>query len=328
MYKNILVPLDGSELAERTLPMAIETASRFEAGLTLIAVVPEGDAGAEAVRSRLVSALPTERPTISLDYAEDTGPKYDPGVASENAQRYLDKLVRSMPANGSTPKAVVSVGDAAEEIVGAARRENADLIMISTRGRSGLVRGLLGSVTDRVLQTSDVPVLIVRAESAPESGNETVSIDSIICPVDGSERSESGVSHASAFARSFDSKVVIMHSVGGSADAMVFAFMPEALSAGMSSDQMQTASNREIEEAQFYVDKISAQLKSDGIQTETRVQRGGAREQILSLTEQLNAGMIVMNTRGNTGARRWALGSVADGVIRTAPVPTLVIRGE
>ena len=199
---------------------------------------------------------------------------------------------------------------------------------LPARGRSGVVRGLLGSVTDRVLHTADVPVLIVRAETAPTSIGAAVPINSIICPVDGSERSESGVAHASAFARNFDSTVVIMHSVGGAADAMMFAFTPEAPGAGMTSDQIHAGINKEIEEAELYVDGLSAALKSAGVKVETRVERGGAREQIVGLTEQLNGSMIVMNTRGNTGARRWAFGSVADGVIRTAPVPTLVVRAE
>ena len=113
MYKNILVPLDGSELAERALPLAIETASRFEARLTLFAVVPEGDSRAGAVRSRLLSAPAAERTTGPRDNAEDSGPGYDPGLAAENAKRYLDNIVASMPENGSSPEAMVGVGDAA-----------------------------------------------------------------------------------------------------------------------------------------------------------------------------------------------------------------------
>ena len=197
---------------------------------------------------------------------------------------------------------------------------------MSTRGRSGIVRGLLGSVTDRVLHIAPAPVLIVRSETAPSGGSAKVA--NIICPVDGSSLSELAVSHAADLAHSLSAKVVLVHSVGHFTDALIGAYRPEAASTAEMRAEAATSGTREIQAAQAYVERVQAQLSEKDVASEVRVERGRAREQIIGLAESMPGSMIVMTTRGRSGATRWVVGSVADGVIRTAPVPTLVIRPD
>jgi nucleotide-binding universal stress UspA family protein len=142
---KILVPLDGSTFAEAALRKALDLA---------------GDEGA----------------TISLLRAAEAYPRLgaDPVDAQVRAileaEEYLAAVVRRLKIRGRTRiETHVWYGPAAAAIVEAAATQKADLIMMSTHGRSGLGRLILGSVTESVLRGTTVPILIVRPESAPVS---------------------------------------------------------------------------------------------------------------------------------------------------------------
>ena len=137
MFKKILVPLDGSKLAEQALPYAVEMAARLDSEITLLCVIGADDA---------------------QDY--DKNLTYLKGVASETKQdagKLLDKAEEDIKV-----ETVIVVGNPAEKIVDYAATGKISLIIMASHGRSGLSRWALGSVAEKVVRASSTPVLLVR----------------------------------------------------------------------------------------------------------------------------------------------------------------------
>jgi nucleotide-binding universal stress UspA family protein len=141
MFSRILVPLDGSPLAEAVIPQVVDLATLRKAEIVLLRVA-------------LAHALP------------GTDPVEAQVRAVEEAQAYLAKVEADLLAQGLAVKSVVRYGHAADEILDHARAGDVDLIAMSTHGRSGVRRWVLGSVAETVVRHAPVPVLLVRSAGA------------------------------------------------------------------------------------------------------------------------------------------------------------------
>lgn len=147
-FKRILLPLDGSELGEASLPYVEELAIVTKAEVILLQVVtPHYDIA-------LAEGYTAHLGRISEEYLTH---------ASATAKDYLDSAKEKLTKMGITARSEVEVGSPAERIVGYAKESNVDLIAMSTHGRSGIGRWLLGSVADKVIHAADRPILLVRA---------------------------------------------------------------------------------------------------------------------------------------------------------------------
>lgn len=146
MYQRVLVPLDGSRVAEAILPFIEQIAGPLDMEVLLVRVVP--------LTSMDVAAMAKEA---------QLG---EPVLKELDAQGYLEPLVASLKAKGVRAGARVRIGDPATEIVAAAKEINADLIAMTTHGRSGLGRLLFGSVAEAVLRSSPIPVFLLRTSEA------------------------------------------------------------------------------------------------------------------------------------------------------------------
>lgn len=139
-YSKILVPLDGSEVAAGAIKPAVEIALAFKAQLVLVRVVTEFRGTA-----------------LEMDEVRVVGP------LRKVAQDYLEKVQAELVPQGVQPDARVRVGDAAHEVLEAASELGADLIVMSSHGRTGVSRFLFGSVAEKVVKHATCPVLVVRA---------------------------------------------------------------------------------------------------------------------------------------------------------------------
>ncbi len=147
MYQHIMVALDGSELAECVLPHVEAIASGCQVStVTLVRVVPPLKlyGGAETRLS------PEERHRLEVD-------------SLEMAAGYLEEKAEALRKKGVAVETRVLFGNVVEQLVDFARSAGVDLIITATHGRSGASRLFLGSVADRLLRASPVPVLMVRA---------------------------------------------------------------------------------------------------------------------------------------------------------------------
>ena len=145
-YKHILIPLDGSELAELALADAVAIGHLSHAEITLFHAVPPLESG----------------PAIDL-----THPIYvDQQWSSQKilALEYLNTICKRLGNSSNKIHKVVEIGPAADMIIDYAHQHPIDLIVMSTHGRSGLKRWVYGSVADKVLRAAGVPVLLIRAD--------------------------------------------------------------------------------------------------------------------------------------------------------------------
>jgi len=142
MYKRILLPLDGSPLAEEALPHAVAQAEHFQAELILLKVL---EPLAKYHNISLEAAGRAEKATHEL------------------AREYLERIATGVREKSVSVRVITVAGNPHEAIVSCAEAEQVDLIVICTRGHSGLTRWLMGSVADRVVRGASVPVLLVSA---------------------------------------------------------------------------------------------------------------------------------------------------------------------
>jgi nucleotide-binding universal stress UspA family protein len=193
-------------------------------------------------------------------------------------------------------------GEPSDAILQVAGREQADLIVMATHGRSGLARSVLGSVTDRVALHSNVPVVVVRpGPGAALSAPAGLAVRWVLVPLDQSELSESALPHACAIASVFGARLKLL------------TVIPP------------WASPSQVDTAERYQQAVSSRLDIPAERLSRRVTSGDPQSEISAQLQLLPDAMVVMTTRGASGLRRWLRGSVTDAVIRSALAPTMVV---
>ena len=152
MDERIIVPLDGSKVGESALPYVEDLVLKLSPGAKVEVTL------LQVLRSEPVAPVSGEG-TVTIEYTKNQIEE-----AKKQATEYLDKTGESLGSKGAKVTARVEMGDAADEIVKAAEEINADLIAMSTHGRSGISRWAFGSVTDKVLRREGrIPIIMVRA---------------------------------------------------------------------------------------------------------------------------------------------------------------------
>jgi len=154
MFKRVLVPLDGSRYASLALRYATEVAERFGAEVILVQVIRPAAPVVDVGTAIGVSAAGSQAAVQAALEADKRN--------AARARRYLNGRVRAMRARGIQSSCDVLIGDAADSIVGFSEKENIDLVVMTTRGKSGLTRAIMGSVADAVIRRSGKPVLVIR----------------------------------------------------------------------------------------------------------------------------------------------------------------------
>lgn len=152
MFKKILVPLDGSRFGIKALPYAIEIAKRFDSELVLMQVVFPTIPGH-------VMSLNVEATEIAKKAAQKQDTRY-----INNAKRYLGGKIRNIKSHGIKSSYNVIMGDPTRSIISFIKKEHIDLVVMTTHGKSGFKRAVMGSVADAVIRESQKPVLVIRAK--------------------------------------------------------------------------------------------------------------------------------------------------------------------
>ena len=158
MYERILVPLDGSEKGEAALPYVEELVAK-------LAAVQKVEVTLFQVASSLTHWVVAGEASAPVPYTEK-----ESKLLKKQARDYLNNVGDRLRRRGAIVKTKVSIGDAADEILKVTDKIKADLVAMSTHGRSGLSRWAFGSVTDKVLRSGNVPVLMVRLPSGTAKG--------------------------------------------------------------------------------------------------------------------------------------------------------------
>lgn len=285
--ERILVPLDGSPLSESILPVAEVLARDYGAELLLIrAVLPRG-------------ADPLE-PDVEL---------------APGAEAYLLRKVKELNARGlARVRWSVWHGRPEQAIGQAAVQSRVDLITMTTHGRGGFGRLLLGSVAESVVRSSPAPVLLVRGEPSWIRG----AISRILVPLDGSQLSEAILPVVERLAGPFDFTIDLL---------AIVEPMPSAAAAEMTTRLGELIQLQEAD-CKAYLAKIAEGLEAKGLRVRQAVRVGHPVEVIRAYAEEEGVGLIGMTTHGRSGLGRLFLGSVAERVSRTAPVPVLLWKAR
>jgi len=282
MIERILVPLDGSELAEVVLPYVEYLAGRTGAGVRLFTAV-----ASEAERQEATSYLTAKRDRLREAAVEAT---------------------LSVTPDGE-----------AEAILAAADAWQADLIAMSTHGRSGVMRWVFGSVADKIIHAQEVPPLLVVRARPEKERPAAVNIERILVPLDGSQLSLSILPQVEELAKALGASLVLFSGVIP-LDIYPGTEMAPARVGGILDELMS--------QAQSFLASLEKEVQGRGVKARSVVTIGFPVDEITRVAEEVGAGLIAVATHGRSGVNRWIMGSVADGVVRRSHLPCLMIRPE
>jgi nucleotide-binding universal stress UspA family protein len=301
MFKRILVPLDGSVLAETALAPATVLAERLGAELLL-------------VRTILTHVFP----------GADPGPSQL--EALQQAERYLEGVVPSLKSRGIAVRTAIPYDAPALGIADQAEFRRVDLIVMSTHGRKWPDTVLHPSITMSVLEHTTAPLLVFKGtEGAAREAQSrltrfmTDSTAPIIVPLDGSSLAESALPLAEELARMFGNPLRLVRAVEKPPVATVSYDYP-AVIAG--------AEDWAIEETNRYLQRKQEEVAERGLHVTTESSTGSPAWFIEECIQAHNAGLVVMASHGRSGLGRLIMGSVAQSVLREGEVPVLLVRHQ
>ena len=307
MFGKVLVPIDGTDVADGILPYVSQLARAAEIPILLHTVVDTKDL---AIPESAGSFEPM--PAINWGEVEES--------LKARAEVVLNSTVQRLADEGLEATATVTVGDPSEEIVKVAADAGCGLIAMSTHGRNALARGILGSVTDRVLHSSSVPVLTITPERANRHKvSEDTATKKILAPLDGSESAERAMSYVEELAQAMSLEVVL---------ARVVPVDHPAYSVSELGAILPDFTEQRVQEAEKYLERTANNLTNAGLEVQSQVLMGTPGPALVDFARQTPQSMVVMTTRGRSGLARWVLGSVAEALIRASGDPVLVIPPE
>ena len=301
MYKTALVPLDGSELAEVVFNYARELAGRLGIDLILLHVYSPDEAESEPMRRNYIERAAETIKRTSDEAREKAGIKYG------------DRPVKVT--------AHLSAGYPPDEILKYAEANEVDLILMATHGRTGIKRWTMGSVADKVLRASKVPIWLVRAGVPEEIVHDKWPTRKILALLDGSEVSEAILPHVEALAKQRNAEQVEVILLTVSEPALLPSYYPATVPLNW---EDHVARCRRADEE--YLTKVEQRLKNTGLNVRAEVLVGRAADVIVDYVNNNSINLIVMATHGRSGVSRWVFGSVAEKVLLGVTSPILLIR--
>ena len=306
MYDRILVPLDGSGLAEQVLPYVSRSSLGLGIPVHLFQVL-------DAVNERLAD------PAHGL---------YTSAIADgfhDNAIDYLNSVKRNMPGKEITTDAFE--GNAVSGIIEEADKSPGALVAMATHGRSGVTRLLMGSATDNVLHHTKNPMLIVRGHRDGEPALDT-NLETIIVPLDGSPLAEQVLPHVAALANALNLKVTLVRAAATTEHfRAVTGFQRIDGVTGLHYQNFETMTQAAGSQAADYIKEQEDSLRRQGVASvDHKIVPGSAAHVIVDVALETPDNLVAMTTHGHSGPARWTLGSVTDRVVRHSGDPVLVIR--
>ena len=283
-YRRVLVPLDGSYLAEKAIPYAKAIALNTGSELTLFTVIP-------------TSSEKRDRPM----------------------KAYMDINAKALKSQRVKVATAIAYGNAADEIIKFADKSKVDLIIISTHGRSGIKRWMLGGVALKLLYGTCVPVLLVKSKASKIS---KVAFKKMLVPLDGSPFSEASIPYVKELAKGTGGEIVLLRV---SEPPVLPADRSPAIKPSW--EEYRDILMAEIQrQALEYLQKVKTELEKSGAKVRAQAILGKATESISQVAQKEDVNLIAMTTHGRTGISRWVYGSVATRIVEESLQPILLIR--
>jgi nucleotide-binding universal stress UspA family protein len=296
MFKHIVVPLDGSTLAESALPAAACLADMLGAKVTLVHIIEEGAPASVHGELHLTE--------------------------TDQAETYLETVARrSFPEGAMVERHVhtTATRDVAESIVSHQGELLPDLIVMCTHGRHGLRRMIIGSIAEKVIASGRTPVLLIHPE--PERNRRVFGCHTLLVPVDGDPVHEQGLDIAVGLAAATKAKLHLLSVVPTRGTlhgrhATTERFMPATTRAALDLAE---------ENLRAYVQSQLVGIAARGVSASGDVRFGDTGDVIVDTAERVDASMIVIGTHGTRGTRAFWAHSVGAEVQAKTTRPLLLV---
>ncbi len=311
MFRNILVPLDGSELSEQAVGLAESVAKSGDGRITLVQVIINFD------------PLATNPNEIGV-HGED-GDQIVAGWVAK-ASEYLDRVAEGVKAGDvSEVQTKVLRGTPAEAICALAS-DGYDLVVMSTHGRTGFARAMVGSVAMAIVRDSRLPVMLV---SPRQQGADYAQGDyrfrAILVPLDGSPMAEQALPPAVVLATASHSKLLLLKVLAKEDETEVY--IVHDVGREEAEDYDYVLGNTDLDDYR-YLEEVSARYVPAEVAYTAIACAGQPAQDIIATQRDHHCDLVVMSTHARAGFSRITQGSVAEQVVSQASVPVLLLRGK
>lgn len=322
MFQHILVPLDGSALAEQALPTAARLARSVGGSVILLRVVKPPVEYAGGAAYMIYTPLGTIERLMEEEVAE--------------ARRYLEEVAASPALAGVHTRLEVHTGLATPMILFVTESQKIDLIVMSSHGRSGLARWVLGSVAQKVVRSSSVPVLLLREHEPAAVGSHPYAERPlrVLVPLDGTVVAKAALQPAAQL-------IAALAAPGQGAMHLLRVVKHEPRSGEV---RAATTKEEHLHKAKLYVQSVTSHLR-EGLAAELKLSVTGSvtldndvASAIIGVAENgedaEGAGVfggcdiIALATHGREGLQHWVMGSITERVLNGTRLPLLVVRPQ
>jgi len=299
MYTKILVPLDGSTIAEGVLPYTRAFATTLGIPVHLLQVMDP---------DTLIPSVPGQQGRAHNILT----------IEREHNGDYLKEIAASFP-DPAVASSSVRVGKPAEVIIEVATTERDTLIAMATHGRSGVQRWFLGSVAEKVLHGAENDVLLIRAIRQIDR-KLAVQLKRLGVPLDGSKLAETALPCGVELAKKMNLELILLR---------VYLMPGVAYPTGSYAPDWKLLDQEMRQKASEYLEGKIRHLQNEGLERVSfRVLEGSAAEKIIEVGRENSETLLVMSTHGASGIGRWVLGSVTERVIRYSDTAVIVVRAK
>jgi nucleotide-binding universal stress UspA family protein len=297
MLDHILLPLDGSVLAERVLPHAVSLTEAFGSKLTLLRVVFQNED---------VNSLGIVNP---MDWQ----------MRKTEAESYLKSVQERLQAVGVDCEAHIIEGKPAHQIVEYAKHNDVRLVVMSSHGSSGVSEWNINSTVQKVLFRALIPVMIVRAYQEPFEELKGLTYKNLMIPLDGSKRAECILPLAESICDVQNSKLFLTHIVEE----------PNLPCQTPLNDEdnalIESVNQLNYQESQNYLIQIREQLTQDNVETIIELSKKPTAA-LHNIIERENIDLVLLSAHGFSGDNRWPYGKITLNFIAFGTTPLIIIQ--
>jgi nucleotide-binding universal stress UspA family protein len=300
MFERILLPLDGSELAETAIPYVRDLAGQLDAEVYLLhACPPEHKAYLRMHQLYLNNIADNLRKRIKDDWKPSGEPKI-------NVEVILDEPVKV--------------------IFDYVKQKSISTVALTSHGTSGLRAWAMGSVADKVVRGVGVPVLLIRNKEGRIVPDKKGLIQKILLPLDTSDASGISIPYAIQLAKKLKASIALFSMAQSIYTQIIYANSIGGMGAGFGAnlDSVDAAIKKDTNQ---YLQGIADEIRKAGVEvTQNSLMSSDAAYEILEMEKKIQPDLVVMATRGRSNIARWALGSVAEKVLREGDRPILMVK--
>ena len=302
MFDTILVPLDGSQLADCVLPHVVAIARPFDAEITLLRMLEKNHAGTSA---QLFDLLNWQ-------------------INKTRAALYLEKIQERLQKSNIRVQTEVLEGLVAEGITEYAQNQGMKLIILSSHGRNGLTQWGISSITQKIILSAQTSLLIVRAHQYgghSDELSEAPAYRHILVPLDGSQRAENVLPIITQLANFHKSQIHLVQVV--QTPEMARQMPPVREDIELSNRVVE----RNREEAERYLEQLKSRSYLEGITIQTHlITSDNAAVALHQLAEQEHIDLVALSAHGYSGNHQWPYGSMVNNFIMYGKVSLLIVQ--